>query len=233
MQIIPLKKEMDVSIERINGYFKKISELKIVDNYNGTDYVNKIKIDNLTFGYDRNLGSVSISIKNGIYFIDGPNGSGKSTFLKTLANLIPKKKGKIYLGKNIKKILYVPNDAFVFDGTVKENIIIGLNKYNKKEYSKIAKILNLNLKIDDIAKKDNKVLLSTGQIQKIKIIRALLDRKNNVVILDELISNLNEDIQNNLYEYLNTLSNTVIIIVDHNMPAKWHKSFTRIPIQQL
>lgn len=231
MQIIPLKKEMDVSIKRINDYFKKISELKIVDNYNDTDCVNEIKIDNLTFGYDRNLGSVSISIKNGIYFIDGPNGSGKSTFLKTLANLIPKKNGKIYLGKDIKKILYVPNDVFVFDGTVNENIIIGLNKYNEKEYSKIAKILNLNLKIDDIAKKDNKVLLSTGQIQKIKIIRALLDRKNNVVILDELISNLNEDIQNNLYEYLNTLSNTMIIIVDHNMPAKWHKLFTRIPIQ--
>lgn len=231
MQIIPLKKEMDVSIKRINDYFKKISELQIVDNYNGTDCVNEIKIDNLTFGYDRDLGSVSISIKNGIYFIDGPNGSGKSTFLKTLANLIPKKKGKIYLGKDIKKILYVPNDAFVFDGTVNENIIIGLNKYSKKEYSKIAKILDLNLKIDDIVKRDNKVLLSTGQIQKIKIIRTLLDRKNNIIILDELISNLNEDIQNNLYEYLNTLSNSVIIIVDHNMPAKWHKSFTRIPIQ--
>lgn len=164
MQIIPLKKEMDVSIKRLNDYFKKISELQIVDNYNGTDCVNEIKIDNLTFGYDRDLGSVSISIKNGIYFIDGPNGSGKSTFLKTLANLIPKKKGKIYLGKDIKKILYVPNDAFVFDGTVNENIIIGLNKYSKKEYSKIAKILDLNLKIDDIVKRDNKVLLSTGQI---------------------------------------------------------------------
>ncbi|HJH33060.1 MAG TPA: hypothetical protein K8V68_01135, partial [Ligilactobacillus aviarius] len=66
--------------------------------------------------------------------------------------------------KDIKKILYVPNDAFVFDGTVNENIIIGLNKYSKKEYSKIAKILDLNLKIDDIVKRDNKVLLSTGQI---------------------------------------------------------------------
>ncbi len=123
---------------------------------------------------------------NKIYGIIGRSGSGKSTFIKLLIGFIQPDKGDITVICNktskdydfIDLISYVPQSVYIFDDTILENILLGL-EYN---HENLTKVLNVSCLIDLISDLpegintkigDRGAQLSGGQCQRIAIARAL------------------------------------------------------------
>ena len=167
--------------------------------------VNKIyKIGSKPINVFENL---NFSIHQGDFIkITGPNGSGKSTFLKLIKKLILPNHGKIIYGSEINDsdIALVSQNqrSFFLNLSVKQNLLFfcSLKKTKKidleikiKEY---LKIFNLVEKIDAVMS-----TLSSGQLKKISIIRALLSDPK-ILLLDEITSNLEEESRNFIADYV-------------------------------
>jgi ABC-type multidrug transport system ATPase subunit len=184
--------------------------------------VNKIyKIGSKPINVFENL---NFSIHQGDFIkITGPNGSGKSTFLKLMKKLILPNHGKIIYGSEINDsdIALVSQNqrSFFLNLSVKQNLLFfcSLKKTKKidleikiKEY---LKTFNLIEKIDAVMS-----TLSSGQLKKISIIRALLSDPK-VLLLDEITSNLEEESRNFFADYvcneLNHIQKISIIWTTH------------------
>lgn len=184
--------------------------------------VNKIyKIGSKPINVFENL---NFSIHQGDFIkITGPNGSGKSTFLKLMKKLILPNHGKIIYGTEINDsdIALVSQNqrSFFLNLSVKQNLLFfcSLKKTKKidleikiKEY---LKTFNLVEKIDAVMS-----TLSSGQLKKISIIRALLSDPK-ILLLDEITSNLEEESRNFIADYvcseLNHIQKISIIWTTH------------------
>ena len=184
--------------------------------------VNKIyKIGSKPINVFENL---NFSIHQGDFIkITGPNGSGKSTFLKLMKKLILPNHGKIIYGSEINDsdIALVSQNqrSFFLNLSVKQNLLFfcSLKKTKKidleikiKEY---LKTFNLVEKIDAVMS-----TLSSGQLKKISIIRALLSDPK-ILLLDEITSNLEEESRNFIADYvcneLNHIQKISIIWTTH------------------
>ena len=184
--------------------------------------VNKIyKIGSKPINVFKNL---NFSIHQGDFIkITGPNGSGKSTFLKLMKKLILPNHGKIIYGSEINDsdIALVSQNqrSFFLNLSVKQNLLFfcSLKKTKKidleikiKEY---LKTFNLVEKIDAVMS-----TLSSGQLKKISIIRALLSDPK-ILLLDEITSNLEEESRNFIADYvcneLNHIQKISIIWTTH------------------
>lgn len=136
-----------------------------------------------------------------ITFIVGESGSGKSTLLKLINNMISANNGDIfYKGKNInkidpidlrKKVVMVPQNIIIFDGTIRENLLKGLEL--RKEtlvddeiLKNILKVVCLEKSLDEKAQK-----LSGGEKQRLILGRALA-LQCDVLMLDEPTASLDE-----------------------------------------
>ena len=176
------------------------------------------------------LKDINIEIQPGERIgIVGRTGSGKSSLVLSLSRIIEPKMGKILIDnidiKNIKleylrdKLSIVPQDPFLIESTVRDNID-PLNKYSDEEilevmddfgiFKKMGKE-KLNIKI-----KENGKNLSIGEKQLISFTRAII-KKNKIIILDEATSSLDIEtekiIQRNMKYYFKDC--TVIIIAHH------------------
>lgn len=184
--------------------------------------VNKIyKIGSKPINVFENL---NFSIHQGDFIkITGPNGSGKSTFLKLMKKLILPNHGKIVYGTEINDsdIALVSQNqrSFFLNLSVEQNLLFfcSLKKTKKidleikiKEY---LKTFNLVEKIDAVMS-----TLSSGQLKKISIIRALLSDPK-ILLLDEITSNLEEESRNFIADYvcseLNHIQKISIIWTTH------------------
>ncbi len=166
--------------------------------------------------------------------IVGRTGSGKSSIVLSLSRIIEPKKGKILIdNEDIKsinleylrdKLSIVPQDPFLIESTVRDNID-PLHKYNEKEILDIMNDFCLFPKKGkeklDIKIKENGKNLSLGEKQLISFARAVI-KKNKIVILDEATSSLDTEtekiIQNNLRKYFQDC--TVIMVAHHLQMVK-------------
>ena len=147
----------------------------------------------------------NISLKEGeILSILGESGTGKSTLILSLLKLL-EKSGKILWNDTeideididhfYKKISFCGTDPFLIKGSLKENLYYGLSEDNENNES-LDKLINicdagfLN-EINDSQKilEDEGINFSSGQRQKIALIRALI-KKPKILILDEATSNI-------------------------------------------
>lgn len=198
-------------------------------------FTDKIDIKNLSFEYEKNkpvLENINLSIKKGskVAFV-GESGSGKSTLVDIIMGFYLPTSGSVFSDNtmidisNIKswraKIGYIPQDIYLFDGTIGENISFG-SKYDKDKIDKVLKQAQI---YDFLATKSGQdtlvgeggILLSGGQKQRISIARALyLDPE--ILVLDEATSALDTQIEEDIMKEIYTISKgKTLIIIAHRL----------------
>ena len=227
----------------VNGYHQIVfyrPSINIISNHlnftkellgeEALDFSHEIVLRDVSFAFDKNniLDKINFKILKGdkIAFV-GNSGSGKSTLVDIIMGLLLPSRGDIFIDtvklsiNNIKswreKISFIPQDIYLFDGTVAENIVFGYNH----DSNKVDDVLRKANIYDFFQERDGQntkvgeggVLLSGGQKQRIAIARALY-RDSSVLILDEATSALDNETEHIIMEdlYNNTFDMTLIII---------------------
>jgi len=196
---------------------------------------NEIIIKNLSFGYEKEypiLKGMNLNIKKGssVAFV-GTSGSGKSTLVDIIMGLYKVQSGEILIDGNLlndsnmkswrRKIGYIPQSIYLFDGTVGENISFG-SEYNKEKINKVLKIAKIYDFLNTKNGQDTKVgeggvMLSGGQKQRIAIARALYTDPE-VLVLDEATSALDEEVEGQIMKEIYDISkNKTLIIIAHRV----------------
>jgi ATP-binding cassette subfamily B protein AbcA/BmrA len=196
-----------------------------------------IDFESVSFSYDNKkiLDQLSFHVPAGkMTAIVGPSGAGKSTILTLLERFYNPDEGNIKLGgydikeyelHNWRKnISIVSQDTQLFSGTIRDNIIYGMDREVKEdELIEAAKkadalefIKSFQLEFDtEVGENGSK--LSGGQRQRIAVARAIL-RNTKVLLLDEITSDLDAEAEFKIDEAMNRLrENRTILIVAHRM----------------
>ncbi|RLA93585.1 MAG: ABC transporter ATP-binding protein [Deltaproteobacteria bacterium] len=199
----------------------------------------KIEFRNLSFSYDSNqlvLKNINLTIDPGeTVAIVGRVGSGKTTLLTLLFRLYEVKEGELFLdGYEIQKIPleilrrnigYVPQDAFLFSDTIKENVCFGAPQSPPEKIVEVTKLAQI---YDEIMGFPNQfetvvgekgVILSGGQKQRIAIARALLINAP-ILIFDNALSSVDTQTEELIMANLKPfLSGKTSIIVTHRISS--------------
>lgn len=149
--------------------------------------------------------------KNQHTVIVGPNGSGKSTFLGLISGIYSPNSGSIKVSSEI--FGYVGPVPLIFTSSLRDNLVYGVeNKVDDEKLLRIIDEFNLfndNLQVDILNKSVDNKSLSSGQMQKIAFIRALL-KKPEILLLDESTSNLDLLSKKLIFEILQNQNLTII-----------------------
>lgn len=196
-----------------------------------------ILFKDVTFSYNnsrRILKNLNLRIqKNKITAIVGKSGSGKTTFVDLLCGLYKGYKGEIMCGDrkfsdlnlfSWRKIIgFVSQDTFLFNTSVKENILFGKPESTEEDILIAAKMANAHEFIMKLPKAYDTVLgdrgltLSGGQRQRLTIARALI-RSPELLIFDEATSSLDTESERLIHESIESLrNNKTIIIISHRL----------------
>ena len=214
------------------------SSLKVIT------FKSEINISNLSFKYPNNsentLQDVNLKIKIGESIgIVGKTGEGKSTIVDLICGLLEPQQGSILVdNNNIKKNLrswqqqigYVPQNIYLLDDTIKDNIIFGRKEDKDTEKNLINSIKSAQLDkliarlpdgLDTIVG-DRGTRLSGGQIQRIGIARAIFNN-SQVLIFDEATSALDVETEKNFISDIYKLkTNKTLIIISHRISVLEH-----------
>lgn len=197
-----------------------------------------IELNDITFRYGSRLPvyeHLSLEIKPGSWTaIVGPSGCGKTTLVKLLLKFYTPEQGRILLdGTDVRdidtrylrsKIGYVPQDIFLFSGTVAENIALHHPETPFDEIMAAAKKAGAHDFIDKLPNRYQTVLgehgggLSGGERQRIALARALLGNPG-FLILDEATSNLDTMSEMAIHNVIKQLRNEhmSVIIIAHRL----------------
>ncbi|PBJ06075.1 ABC transporter ATP-binding protein [Flavobacterium sp. ACN6] len=231
--------EAEASQKRLNEFLKIEPEIKN-NNENTSDIQGTISFENVSFTYnDTNieaLKNVSFTVKKGeTLAILGKTGSGKSTILSLISRLYDVTDGELKIDTNEISTLnlndlrnnigIVPQDAFLFSDTIKNNIKFGNQNATDEEVFEAAKnavvhdnIIAFNKQYDTVLG-ERGITLSGGQKQRVSIARAII--KNPAILLfDDCLSAVDteteEMILNNLFEIS---KDKTTIIVSHRVSS--------------
>ncbi|MBM7603085.1 putative ABC transport system ATP-binding protein [Metabacillus crassostreae] len=166
--------------------------------------------------------------ENRITCIVGESGAGKSTLLKMLNIMLSPDQGEIYYkGKNLLKedpikhrrlVVMLPQQPTIFDGTIRENINIGL-KFAGNDVQDDSKLLNA-LKLVHLAKSldEDAETLSGGEKQRLALARAYI-MNPEVFLLDEPTAALDDDTEDKVMEsFINKIkeNNQTAVLITHS-----------------
>lgn len=191
----------------------------------------KIEFKNVSFSYEDSLilKNINFEIKKGDKIgIVGPNGTGKSTLFNLLLRLYDVNDGNILIdGIDINEFKLneyrnlfssVFQDSYIFKDSIINNILLSNIADNNIDVMKLMKDLNLN--IDKKTLNENGNNLSSGQRQKILLIRALI-KEGEILLLDEAYSNCDVKSINTFTKILFELykDKTLLVITHSNEPS--------------
>jgi ATP-binding cassette subfamily B protein len=232
--------EVLISVERLNDVFDTEPE-----ETPGTPMLalpalqGDLRLDNVTFRYDteeeRNaLQNISFEVKAGqTIAIVGRSGSGKSTLVKLLQGLYYPTSGQIWIdGHDIQHVSLqslrsqlgvVPQECFLFSGTILENITLYRPEFSLEQAIEVAKLAEAHAFIQAMPLGYNTKVgergtnLSGGQRQRIAIARALLGEPR-IMILDEATSALDTESERRFQQNLARLSrDRTTFIIAHRL----------------
>eukprot|EP01093_Parvamoeba_rugata_P012367 TRINITY_DN35_c0_g1_i2.p1 TRINITY_DN35_c0_g1~~TRINITY_DN35_c0_g1_i2.p1 ORF type:complete len:331 (+),score=71.70 TRINITY_DN35_c0_g1_i2:6168-7160(+) len=227
------------SQERINEFLNQESELKNTPTHEHK-VKGKIEFKDVDFTYqDTNINALkhlSFTINEGeTTAIIGKTGSGKSTILDLVARLYDTTSGEILIDnepiKSIdltslrESIGAVPQDAFLFSDSIKNNIKFGKENATDQEIIDIAKDAVVHENIMGFSKKYDTVLgergitLSGGQKQRVSIARALI-KKPQIYLFDDCLSAVDTETEEEILNNLKKASkNRTTLIVSHRVSS--------------
>lgn len=204
------------------------------------DFKSNIIFKNVSFKYpgkDQNiLKNINFEIKkNEKILISGPTGSGKSTLVDLVLGLQIPTSGSIFAdGKNILTLEdswlnilgYVPQSIYLFDDTIKNNIILKQNEnFDKKLFDECIKIAEIKDFIENLPNKEDTIIgesgsnLSGGQKQRLGIARALY-KDSKIIIFDEATNALDLKTENKIFYNLENIKDKTFIIINHRDISK-------------
>jgi len=233
--VTSLVQRAEASMERINEFLEIETEIKNT-NPNHTLIKGNITFKNVSFTYPdtgiKALRNINFSLKeNETLGIFGKTGSGKSTIANLLCRMYDIDNGEIFYDNtkigdlNLfdlrKNIGYVPQDGFLFSGTVNENISFGIDskEEEEEEIKEAAKTAEITEEIESFPDKYNTIIgergvqLSGGQRQRLSIARAIYINPP-IYIFDDCLSAIDANKEKLILENLSgkTKENTNIII---------------------
>ena len=200
--------------------------------------VESIEFDHVWFSYENNdvyaLQDFTLHIKAGDFTgIVGPSGSGKSTLLSLLMGIYKPTKGSIYInGIDISKydssvlrhlMGYVFQQAYLFKGSIKDNLTLFDNSISHDEMIKAAKQVNLDSMIEQLPEGYNTPvgylgsLLSDGQKQLLAFGRTLI-RNIPILLLDEATANIDSHTEKQIQASIeNIRGSKTIVSIAHRL----------------
>ena len=201
-----------------------------------------IAFDRVTFSYDAAsrpvLSEIDLSLKRGMTLgIVGPPGSGKTTLLKLLPRIFDVSRGAIFLDeRDIRDIRledlrshisFVPQEPFLFAGTIRDNILAGLDIHESelvrsvKEAALYTTVKSFPHGFETVVGEKG-VILSGGQKQRVALARALLHKKP-ILVLDDPISQVDMETGGIIVDTLRRMAGSrTMIIVSHRLSAVRH-----------
>lgn len=231
--------EAEASQKRLNEFLKVEPEIK---NTNPDQSVieGAITFENVSYTYEdtniKAIQDISFSVKKGeTLAILGKTGSGKSTILSLISRLYDVTNGKITVdNKDItalnlfdlrNSIGIVPQDAFLFSDTIKNNIKFGKEDATDAEVHKAAKsavvhdnIMGFNNTYDTILG-ERGITLSGGQKQRVSIARAII-KNPPILLFDDCLSAVDTETEEAILNNLNAIcKDKTTIIVSHRVSS--------------
>jgi ATP-binding cassette subfamily B protein len=226
----------EASQERINEFLKEIPNIKNNSPDSSENILGEIEFKNVSFTYeDTNiiaLKNLSFKVKKGETFvIMGKTGSGKSTILELIGRLYDVNEGQILidskpiesynLNELRKQLGYVPQDAFLFSSSIRDNIKFGKVDANEEDIVEAAKNAAVHDNIIGFSKGYDTILgergitLSGGQKQRVSIARAVI-KDPRIVLFDDCLSAVDTETEEEIFYKLDKVSNDkTSIVVSH------------------
>lgn len=231
--------QAEVSQERINEFLKVVPEIKN-NTLEASSIQGDIEFKNVSFTYDDTnitaLKNISFTLNSGeTLAIVGKTGAGKSTILDLISRMYDTDNGVIEIDNTpIKKlnlnslrnaISIVPQDAFLFSETIKENIKFGKEDATDEEVIAAAKFASVHKNIVGFKKGYDTILgergitLSGGQKQRVSIARAII-KNPNILLLDDCLSAVDTETEEEILSNIERITqNKTTIIVSHRISS--------------
>ena len=226
------------NIERVYAEQQQLPAVSSIENIPGFTFDKSLVFDHVSFGYEGTgrhaVSDVSFEIKKGeIIGITGETGSGKSTLMDLILGLHPPSGGTIAVDGRYPvscqqwhaMIGYVPQSIYLFDGTLRENILFGVaaDDIAHVDLDRVIDSAQLRKLIDklpsglDTQIGERGVRLSGGERQRVAIARALC-RQPSVLIFDEATSALDTETEARLVETINNIvEDRTVIMIAHRL----------------
>ena len=237
--VTSIVQQAEASQKRINEFLKIEPEIQNLVS-TPTTVEGEIEFNSVSFTYNdtniKALKDVSFKIEKGkTLAIIGKTGSGKSTILNLIGRLYDIDKGDILIDNlSIKdhnlvslrdSIGYVPQDAFLFSDTIKNNIKFGIENATDEQVIQSAKnavvhknIIKFNKGYDTVLG-ERGITLSGGQKQRVSIARAII-KNPNILLFDDCLSAVDTETEEKILNNLNNVSNNkTTIIVSHRVSS--------------
>lgn len=230
---MPLFNELYNEFIQIRDRIQKKETISFANTDKRLVFNKNIEIKNLTFSYNDEeqpvIKNISFEIPKGSFVgIVGTSGAGKTTFVDILLGLLKPSNGEVFVDgidifKNIRSwqadLSYVPQSIYLIDGTIRENIAIGIDSTNIDdqriqevlEMSELSSFINTLPNGIETEVGERGVRLSGGQKQRIGIARALYQMPE-VLVLDEATSALDNETEKSIMNTILKLKGKITII---------------------